>query len=356
MGRRFRGRDGVIMAAMVATEASNVGMNTLFKAASSKGMSSYTFLFYSYAFGSLLLLPSLFSSHRSRSLPPLRILGKTGLLGVIGSIYLVTGYTGIKFSSPTLASAMSNVTPAFTFILAVIFGMEKISMGRESSVAKVVGTAVSIGGALVAALYNGPPIFSVESQPSISLSPSPENSNWVAGGGLLAIKDTVISLSYILQAQIMSEQQSPFTVTFIYSAIVCISSVLVSVIAERNNPSAWSIRFDITSICIITAGILNPGYYVIHLWAVRYKGPVYIAIFRPLSIVIAVVMGAIFLGDSLYLGSLIGGTLISMGFYSVMWGKAKEETSETDETSSPPCLDSKKAPLLSNLKDKTLHI
>jgi drug/metabolite transporter (DMT)-like permease len=30
------------------------------------------------------------------------------------------GYKGIEYSSPTLASAMSNLTPAFTFILAVV--------------------------------------------------------------------------------------------------------------------------------------------------------------------------------------------------------------------------------------------
>ena len=31
------------------------------------------------------------------------------------------GYKGIEFSSPTLASAISNLTPAWTYILAVIF-------------------------------------------------------------------------------------------------------------------------------------------------------------------------------------------------------------------------------------------
>ena len=31
------------------------------------------------------------------------------------------GYTGIEYSSPTLASAISNLSPAFTYILAVIF-------------------------------------------------------------------------------------------------------------------------------------------------------------------------------------------------------------------------------------------
>lgn len=33
----------------------------------------------------------------------------------------IVGYTGINFSSPTLSSAISNLVPAFTFLLAIIF-------------------------------------------------------------------------------------------------------------------------------------------------------------------------------------------------------------------------------------------
>lgn len=68
MAGRFCQRDGGIMTAMVAVVVSDVGMNTLFKAASSKGMSSYVFLVYSYGIGALLLLPSPFLTHRSLSL------------------------------------------------------------------------------------------------------------------------------------------------------------------------------------------------------------------------------------------------------------------------------------------------
>ena len=41
---------------------------------------------------------------------------------------------------------------------------------------------------------------------------------------------------------------------------------------------------------------------VVHTWVVRIRGPVYVAMFKPLSIAIAVAMGVIFLGDGLYLG------------------------------------------------------
>ncbi|KAK7861394.1 wat1-related protein [Quercus suber] len=70
---------------------------------------------------------------------------------------------------------------------------------------------------------------------------------------------------------------------------------------------AWTLRPDIALVTII------------------YSGPVYVSIFKPLSIVIAAAMGVIFLGDALYLGSLIGAIILSVGFYAVIWAKAKEE-------------------------------
>nr|AFK48713.1 unknown [Medicago truncatula] len=51
-------------------------------------------------------------------------------------------------------------------------------------------------------------------------------------------------------------------------------------------------------------------------------------------------------GDTLHLGSLIGATIISIGFYTVMWGKAKEEVvedvsgHETQTTQNVPLLQS----------------
>ncbi|KAL0889764.1 hypothetical protein Bca101_013747 [Brassica carinata] len=302
MAGRFCQRDGWIMTAMVAVVVSDVGMNTLFKAASSKGMSSYVFLVYSYGIGALLLLPSPFLTHRSRSLPPLRfsVLCKMGLLGLLGCVYLMLGYTGIKYSSPTLASAMSNLTPAFTFIFALLFGMEKVSIKKNSSLAKVVGTIVSIVGALVVTLYHGPIIFAASQPPvhlpqSLSPPPSPPStSNWVIGGCLLALEYTLIAISYIIQ------------------------------------------------------GMVNSTGYVVESWTVRHKGPLFLAMFRPLAILTAVVLGAIFLGDSLYLGSVIGGTLISIGFYTVMWGKAKEEKADIDSHNVASSSHSKRVPLLMN--------
>ncbi|CAA7032067.1 unnamed protein product [Microthlaspi erraticum] len=322
-------REAVFLTAMLASETGIVGMNTLFKAATSKGLNSYAFLGYSYLLASLLLLPFPFFSYRSRSLPPLSF-----------SILCV------KYSNPTLASAIGNITPALTFILAVIFRMEKVTFKEKSSVAKVMGTVLSLVGALVVVLYHGPRVFVASSPPYLNFrSPalSSSNSDWIIGGCLLTIKDIFVSVSFILQAHVMTEYPAPFTVSFFYSLCVSILTLLTGLVIEKNNPSIWIIRFDITLISIVSMGIFTPVNYVIHSWTARYKGPLYLAIFKPLSILIAVVMSANFLGDSLYLGCLIGGVLITLGFYAVMWGKANEE-----KTRLLSLVEKEKTPLLLN--------
>ncbi|XP_025979508.1 uncharacterized protein [Glycine max] len=42
---------------------------------------------------------------------------------------------------------------------------------------------------------------------------------------------------------------------------------------------------------------------IVHIWVMRKKGPLYVAMFKPIGIIFAVIMGIAFLGDSIYLGS-----------------------------------------------------
>ncbi|KAG7985560.1 hypothetical protein I3843_03G032000 [Carya illinoinensis] len=109
--------------AMVACESINVVLNVLFKAATLKGLSYHVFMAYSYAVSTLVLLPLAVFSGRNAGLPALELslLYRIFLLGLFGYGAQICGYKGIEYSSPTLASAISNLTPAFTFILAVIF-------------------------------------------------------------------------------------------------------------------------------------------------------------------------------------------------------------------------------------------
>ncbi|KAF8009866.1 hypothetical protein BT93_J0754 [Corymbia citriodora subsp. variegata] len=298
----------------------SVGMTTLFKAANSRGMSYHVFLVYAYAVASLLLLPAPFFSLKSRVLPPLSlaILAKIGLLGLIGVFSQVLGYAGISMSSPTLGSAISNLTPALTFILAILF----------SSQAKIIGTVMSISGALVITLYKGLPII-FNPKPSLLLYPlvHSSNSNWVIGGILLTAEYILVTLWYILLKQIMKEYPAEMTVIFFYNVVVSFMTAIFC-LATEHDINAWKVQ-GIGLASVICSGLFGQCLNnIVHTWAIRLKGPFYVAMFKPLSIPVAVAMGVFFLGDTLHLGSLIGAAILSVGFYIVMWGKGKEEMVE----------------------------
>ncbi|KAK4712548.1 hypothetical protein R3W88_007061 [Solanum pinnatisectum] len=343
--------------AMVTMECINVGLNTLYKAATNKGMSNHVFVVYSYGLAAFLLLPSPFFSSRSRILPPLNcsILAKIFLLGVIGCTSQIMGYTGIIYASPTLASAISNLVPAFTFILAVIFRMEKIHLKRSTTRAKVLGTVVSIAGAFVVTLYKGPKILvPTTSTPNLLRQHQPlssSQSNWMLGGLFLTTEYFLVPMWYIVQTWIMKVYPAEVTVVFFYNLTVSILAGIVGFLSEPDS-NKWIIKPDIALASILCSGILGSSLNnTIHTWALRVKGPVYVAMFKPLSIAIAVAMGVILLGDTLYLGSILGATIIAIGFYTVMWGKANEmpEYNDSSDLESSP---DQKFPLLHNYKNE----
>ncbi|KAG2714485.1 hypothetical protein I3760_03G028900 [Carya illinoinensis] len=317
-GSSYFYKDVLPFFAMFACESINVVLNVLFKAATLKGLSYHVFMACSYAVSTLVLLPLAVFSGRRAGLPALELslLYRIFLLGLFGYGAQICGYKGIEYSSPTLASAISNLTPAFTFILAVIFRMEQLALRRSSTLAKVAGTVVSISGALVVVLYEGPTLITISSQlPSLSLPfiLGSSQTNWVS----------------VLQTQVMKMYPSEIIVSFLYNLCGTIISAPTSLMAETNM-NAWRLKPDIALVAIVYSGISSSFMAVVHSWGLRLKGPVYISIFKPLSIAIAAAMGVIFLGDALYLGSVVGAIIISIGFYAVIWGKAKEEEMSED--------------------------
>ncbi|KAK8687957.1 hypothetical protein V6N13_086746 [Hibiscus sabdariffa] len=327
---------------MVAVECSNVVISILFKAASLKGLSSYTFIALSFVLSTFVF--NLLVFLRKTVFPPLKfpLISRLCLLAVTGYAGLMCAYKGIDLASPTLASAINNLTPAFTFVLAVSFRMEKVELRRSASQAKITGTITSISGALLMTFYKGPTVIPSSPWTSPSPSPSPSGlqlqrplessqSNWIIGGILLATAHLLYSCWYIIMAQKMKIYPEEIIVTCIYNLSVSLLAIPVSFIAQPQL-SSWRLTDSISVAAVLYTGLFGFSFSsCAHTWGVRLKGPVFVAIFRPTSIVIAAVMSATFLGEALYLGSVIGAVIITGGLYAVLWGKAKEEKEMRDE-------------------------
>ncbi|RDX61373.1 WAT1-related protein, partial [Mucuna pruriens] len=239
-------------AAMLVIECLDVALTTLSKAAMSKGMNHFVFVVYSNTLATLILLPFSFFIHRyllshflinttlfhfSFLIPSLPsslfaeqphhpflspFYASSSFSPFLGIITVMQNcvFTGIDYSSPTLGSAMSNLTPAITFVLAVSLGMEKLNTGSSISQIKVMGTVLSISGALLVTLYKGSSITSLRIQPSAPSQPLPsllaETSNWVIGGIFLAIASVSLAAWNITQATILKGYSSQLTIVAFY--------------------------------------------------------------------------------------------------------------------------------------------
>ncbi|KAK4488487.1 hypothetical protein RD792_004251 [Penstemon davidsonii] len=308
--REYCYRDVLPFAAMVVSECLTVGLTTIYKAAVSNGLSYNIFMVYSYAISALLLLPLAFISYRKQTtLPPLTIivLGKFFLLGLLGFTSQILAYSGISYSNPTLAAALCNLTPATTFILAILLRMEKLRFKSLSGQAKIIGTLVSILGALVAVLYNGPILIKTRDHskltlPMFSIKLKSDESNWIIGGALLSGSYIVLSIWDTAQAKFVNEYPAESVVVFFYNVFSCIISLPVGIITQPNI-KAWKVPANVQLYSILYSGIIGSGFSsMVRTWGLHVKGPVYVGLFKPLSIAIAAILGVMFLGDNLNLG------------------------------------------------------
>lgn len=220
---------------------------------------------------------------------------------------------------------MLNLIPGFTFFLAVIFRMEKVDFSTSSTVAKAFGTLVSIVGAFILTLYKGPQILTTSSTlKSHYQFLDTQESDWVVGG-LLFIVDCLASSTFtIVQAFILKHFPAELIIVFFYCFFAAILSAVISLIVEKDL-SSWTLQPNLRYLAVLYSGVFGSAFQVgVATWCLHRMGPLFVAMFHPLGIVIATALGIIFLQEDFYLGRLLGSIIIVLGFYSVMWGKAKE--------------------------------
>ncbi|KAF3771782.1 WAT1-related protein [Nymphaea thermarum] len=135
--RRRRRVEGMkVVVGMVVLQVATAGMTILCKISVDRGMSLRVLIAYRYIFGAALLCPLAFFLERGT---------------LKENLYIAS----VKMGSATLAVAISNLLPAFTFILAVLFRLEKLQIRSRASQAKVIGTFVGIGGAALLTFCKG---------------------------------------------------------------------------------------------------------------------------------------------------------------------------------------------------------
>ncbi|KAH7515758.1 hypothetical protein FEM48_Zijuj10G0060200 [Ziziphus jujuba var. spinosa] len=289
---------------------------------------------------------------------------------------LLMGYAGLQYTSPALNTAMLNIIPAFTFLLALIFRMEKFKWRTSSSQAKSVGTVVSIAGAFILTFYKGSPLIKFHT--FFGLTDRflfLQQSNWILGGFLLAAESFSTSLWYILQLLLLKKYPAMLLLIAFYCFFETIQTALISLVMVKDL-SSWMLQPDIRLVAVLYSvkkeslkgnwecvPLLDP-----YMVPAEKRTCIRLNIQAPFTCPYRRNRCHLFRRSSLswkagsleefmdlnerfdrkFSFRLIGGVVIVAGFYTVMWGKAKEEIPV--KNGEAECLDSsnESSPLLQN--------
>ncbi|KAL9240031.1 hypothetical protein vseg_014294 [Gypsophila vaccaria] len=318
--------------AMICLQFGYAGMNIVTKVSLNGGMSHYVLVVYRHAFATAVMAPfALILERNARPKMTIVMFIQIFVLGLLGPVIDQNFYyMGLKYTSPTFSCAMSNMLPAMTFVMALICRMEKVDIKKLRCIAKVVGTLITVGGAMLMTLYKGHVINMVWSShvhptnhPS-SAALAAADKDWAKGSILLILATLAWAAFFILQAITMRKYTAHLSLTTLVCFLGTLQSIVVTFVMEHK-PSVWTIGWDMNLLAAAYAGIISSGiaYYVQGI-VMEKRGPVFVTAFSPLMMIIVAFMGSFILAEKIYLGGVLGAVLIVMGLYSVLWGKYKE--------------------------------
>ncbi|THG00835.1 hypothetical protein TEA_017495 [Camellia sinensis var. sinensis] len=241
----------------------------------------------------------------------------------------------LVYTSSSLAAAINNCLQTMTFFLAVLLRMEKLKLRTIGGVAKVAGIMLCMGGVATLAFYKGPYLkpflhsyhpFDSNNNSSQQGHGNSPGENWIKGCFLMFLSNLCWALWIVYQAPVLKDYPSKL---LIFTNLQCLFSVIqtgvVAIVAERDL-SKWKLGWDARLVAIVYSGFLTSAVGTNLLaWLIKKKGPVFQAMWTPLSLVITILFSTFLLGEVISLGSVLGGTLLVGSLYCVLWGKSKEE-------------------------------
>ncbi|XP_024007474.1 WAT1-related protein At1g43650 isoform X2 [Eutrema salsugineum] len=313
--------------AMVFVQIVYAGMPLLSKVAISQGTNHFVFVFYRQAFAFLALSPFAFFLESSKSSPLSFVLlfkiFMISLCGLTPSLNLF--YVAINNTTATFAAATTNAIPSITFILALLFRLETVTLKKSHGVAKVFGSIVGMLGALVFAFVKGPSLINHYKSKTISNDDVPSTKDSVKGSFTMLAANTCWCLWIVLQSKVMKEYPAKLRLVTLQCAFSCIQTAVWAVTVNRS-PSVWKIEFGLPLLSMAYCGIMVTGFtYWLQVWAIEKKGPVYTALYTPLALIITCIISSFLFKETLYLGSIGGALLLVSGLYLGLWGKTKDE-------------------------------
>ncbi|ANM58972.1 nodulin MtN21 /EamA-like transporter family protein [Arabidopsis thaliana] len=302
--------------AMISMQFGYAGMYIITMVSLKHGMNHYVLAVYRHAIATAVIAPfALFHERKIRPKMTFRIFLQIALLGFIEPVLDQNlYYVGMTYTSATFASATANVLPAITFVLAIIFRLESVNFKKVRSIAKVVGTVITVSGALLMTLYKGPIVDFIRfgggggggsdgaGGSHGGAGAAAMDKHWIPGTLMLLGRTFGWAGFFILQSFTLKQYPAELSLTTLICLMGTLEGTAVSLVTVRDL-SAWKIGFDSNLFAAAYSGVICSGvaYYVQGV-VMRERGPVFVATFNPLCVVITAALGVVVLSESIHLG------------------------------------------------------
>ncbi|XP_022930405.1 WAT1-related protein At4g08300-like isoform X1 [Cucurbita pepo subsp. pepo] len=292
------------------------------------GMNPHVHITYRQIVASVGMFPlAYFFERKTRPRMTVTLFLEIFVLSLLGmSLSLNMHFASLTYSSPTFVTSSINTIACLTFIIAVMFRMEIVDLKNPRGIAKVVGTLVSLGGVMIMTFYKGPIIRNLW-HPFIHIQHKASNlhENWLKGSLLTVSSCISWALSYIMQAFTLKRYPAQLSLSTWMNLVGAAQSGVFAVLTQHK-PGVWSVGLNIDLWCIIYSGIVCSALTVyIQLWCTEEKGPVFVTMFDPLCTVLVAALAYFVFGQKLYMGSIVGGGIVIMGLYMLLWGKEHDK-------------------------------
>jgi drug/metabolite transporter (DMT)-like permease len=250
--------------------------------------------------------------------------------------------------------------------------MEKLQMRKVTCQAKVLGTVLTVAGAMLMTLYKGPLMqlawtTNRHASSSRAAAEAPaaaaaeiSGRDWFLGSVFVIVATLAWASLFVLQTHTIKQYSAQLSLTTLVCFVGTLQAVVVTFAMERR-ASVWTIGFDMNLLaaayavrdpirytydrCSMLTVVGWPGHhialalmivtpfqgivtssiaYYVQGLVIQKTGPVFASAFSPLMMIIVAVMGSFILSEKIYLGAVLGAVIIVAGLYSVLWGKEKE--------------------------------
>ncbi|OMP09742.1 Drug/metabolite transporter [Corchorus olitorius] len=297
------------------------------EAAFSQGLSPHIFVSYRFCLAGLFMFP--FAYFHERNLRPkltLALFLEITLLSFIGICLTLNMYfASLKYTSPAFVASIANIVPSWTFVIAIILRMEIVDVKNPRGIAKILGTLISLAGVMTITLYKGPALQSLWGALIHIKRLSVHEKNWVKGSILTVASCISWAIWYILQATTLKKYPAQVSLATWMNLIGGAESAVFTVFLQHK-ASAWSIKmFSVNFWTIVYSAITSAVFVFIQLWCMKEKGPVFVSVFNSLQTVMVVILAYFILGEKLHTGSILGGVLVIVGLYVLLWGKERDQ-------------------------------